>query len=261
MRVADADAFRWADKAAGRGHPFALYNLGRGYLLGEHGCHVNLPKARSYLDKASCFGIAECQIDLLVLADRYKKMRTPEALNEAESILSTLLNDQYPCFFLAQSKQASVRFLKRDYVAAYEYSSLSVMNSEDACNSSASLIAYMASQNLGNHAQGKVWCGKVDVRDIHFDTVEQKKVAIRQIIDYRRELRQLRDICGGCGAEFEGKDRKFCRGCRAFCYCSRECQKVHWNRKTNGHREDCLGLKDVKQKLKEAANKCRLLSD
>ena len=64
-------------------------------------------------------------------------------------------------------------------------------------------------------------------------------------------FRDVRDSCGGCGAEFDGKDRKYCRECRTFCYCSRDCQKLHWNCKKNGHREDCLGLKELKKQMME----------
>ena len=74
----------------------------------------------------------------------------------------------------------------------------------------------------------------------------------QKIVETLQAARKLRDICGGCGAEFEGKERKFCRGCKAFCYCSRECQKMHWNRKKDGHREDCKGAMELKRKMKEA---------
>ena len=80
---------------------------------------------------------------------------------------------------------------------------------------------------------------------------EARIVRVKNLVDLHRGLRSLRDICGGCGAEFEGKERKFCRACRAYCYCSRECQKMHWNRKKGGHREDCKGASELKQKMKE----------
>ena len=60
---------------------------------------------------------------------------------------------------------------------------------------------------------------------------------------------------------FEGKDRKFCRSCKTFCYCSRECQKMHWNRKKDGHREDCKGAMELKQKLKKARREAAMKND
>ena len=80
----------------------------------------------------------------------------------------------------------------------------------------------------------------------------QRLTRIQTIVEILRSARRLRNTCGGCGTEFEGKERKFCRGCKKFCYCSRECQKMHWNRKKDGHREDCKGAVELKQKLKEA---------
>ena len=86
----------------------------------------------------------------------------------------------------------------------------------------------------------------------YYDDLEDKKKHICILINSRRDLRAARDTCGGCGTEFEGKERKFCRGCRSYCYCSRECQKIHWNRKNGGHREDCKAATELKRKMKEA---------
>lgn len=52
-------------------------------------------------------------------------------------------------------------------------------------------------------------------------------------------LREIRDECGGCGAVLEGETHKYCAGCKTYCYCSRDCQKRHWNRSRSGHREEC----------------------
>ena len=68
----------------------------------------------------------------------------------------------------------------------------------------------------------------------------------------RSKLREISDSCGGCGAVLEGDTRQYCRGCKAFCYCSRECQKLHWNRADGGHRAECKEAQDQACKILEA---------
>ena len=68
----------------------------------------------------------------------------------------------------------------------------------------------------------------------------------------RSKLREISDSCGGCGAALEGDTRQYCRGCKTFCYCSRECQKQHWNRTDGGHRAECKEAQDQACKILEA---------
>ena len=63
------------------------------------------------------------------------------------------------------------------------------------------------------------------------------------------ELRNIRNACGGCGAVLEGERRKMCRRCRTYCYCSRDCQKSHWNRADGGHRGECMEVADEIRKI------------
>lgn len=46
-------------------------------------------------------------------------------------------------------------------------------------------------------------------------------------------------VCGWCGAgPAEGQVLQRCGGCRAVCYCGRECQRAHWK---EGHKGACGG--------------------
>lgn len=44
--------------------------------------------------------------------------------------------------------------------------------------------------------------------------------------------------CAICGTKQSDKELKACARCKAFSYCSKECQVVHWK---NGHKKDCKG--------------------
>ena len=59
--------------------------------------------------------------------------------------------------------------------------------------------------------------------------------------DIRSRLREMRNSCGGCGAALDGDRRKYCRCCRTYCYCNKDCQKRHWE---DGHREECKGVEE-----------------
>ena len=251
VRQSHEDANRWQGKAAKSGHPGATYNIGISFLFG-HGRCVDLSKATQFLRLALSRGETQtkCYSALILAVEQYVLMGTSEATEEARSILLPLLEKPNTCTANAYALLGKSYHADRDYSTAYKQYVLSTLFSGK--EEVVSIEAMLCKKDLAHHAQGRFWVGKVTISKLRFISEEIRKFAITSVLSYQHKLRQLRDTCGGCGAEFEGKDRKFCRECRTYCYCSRECQKMHWNRKDNGHREDCLGLKDLKQKLKEA---------
>ena len=180
-----------------------------------------------------------------------------------ERVLSILLPltgtdpDNSDASAAARFQVGYARYEEGHFQSAYSwFCSVATVNGRDReCTGGSTYNAMLCcmGDRLGMHAQLRFWARLAKKRSISGSLdLSDRRRRIEHIVYNFRELRLLRDTCGGCGAAFEGEDRKFCRGCRTFCYCSRKCQKMHWNRKEDGHREDCKAATELKQKLKEA---------
>ena len=266
IRKSISEARHWFCQAAKRGHPAALRNLGRWFLLGEMGCPVDLHQAQEYLEagleasktsSAACY--ETCQEGLVEIAERHCEAK---AFEKAKAILLPLAEEG-----VGRAQKALGEAILEDYEeglspcehkndyssALFWYSSAAfTVEGEEAALGNAEYGAMVCCGGLNKYAQAKFWARIVKKSLRRPKMKNEARIArVQVLVNLQRELRSLRGVCGGCGAEFEGKERKFCRACRAYCYCSRECQKMHWNRKKGGHREDCKGASELKQKMKE----------
>ena len=262
IRQSLSEALHWHRQAAKRGHPIAMEMIGN-YFLRER--TPDLRQAQEYFEAGlkasktvwpdcykSCqeglFEIAECHYEAEAFEEA-KAILLPlaeEGLSEAQVLLGHVLLD---C-----EEGLSYREEQNNYSSALSWfsSAAFALEEEKSALGNAEHGAMSCCGVLHKYAQAKFWARIVKKTLRHPRMNGEARIArVKKLVIIQRKLRALRDVCGGCGAEFEGKERKFCRACRAYCYCSRECQKMHWNRKEGGHREDCKGASELKQKMKE----------
>jgi tetratricopeptide (TPR) repeat protein len=252
------EAFGLFAMAAKNGHPGALERIGRYYLYGRSNCTtVDLPKARHYFEAALAVvpGLDNCRDGLLEIAQKYQRVNTDESHAEAKSILLAITKDppgDPSAFDLSDALYRLGKAHSRDENHDDAYKAFIDSVTCDGATQPAQNFApsaMLCADKLGLPAQTRFWFGKIQLSEI-IDHDLRRHVAVLYF-HLGPIFREMRDTCGGCGAEFDGKERKYCRECRTFCYCSRGCQKLHWNRKDDGHREDCLGLKKLKKQLQE----------
>jgi hypothetical protein len=246
------DAFRWFSKASKKNHPEAHKCLGI-MLMEGGGVAVDLAKALRHFEIAMSFDVklVDCRARLAELAKLYMDVDVTVAKSILGQLIDTSTPGSSPWKSIALSCRGSLYMHDGDYAMAICMYRDAVLNGTmlgfDMTRSS--MCAFICAQQIGFVAQAAFWMQGIKVSSLD---IGDRRESVERLINFRQDARALRDICGGCGVEFEGKERKFCRGCRTFCYCNRECQKMHWNRKDGGHREDCKGLTELKHKVKEA---------
>ena len=232
----DHEARRWHEKAAKRGHPWAMHNLGVFYLEGRGGYSIDLTKARHLAKEAMSrdpLWADPCQSLLFEIALRVDD-------NEAKSILIPLAETGKSS---AQNTLGAIIFNnEKNYLHSKQWFEAAALQG----NKNAADNILLCCRELQNMPVANFWFNIiVSEPDMMPDEPHQQK----NVEKMGRELRKVRDSCGGCGAVLTGDRREYCRQCKTFCYCSRECQKLHWNR-VGGHRCECLEVNALKGKIK-----------
>ena len=255
------NAFTWLKKAAAQNHPESIHRLAWMYMDGEGNCPRDLAIARAYARKV---GVVHadmrllCSQTLINIAEAYLSDGDED---EAVAVLEDVVRD-------ADDVGLDLDCCKRvDWVlfeASSDASCASLSRIQSRCfrlgEIKFAILACLNHHDIGEFALSKLWLElalktrhgfrgfiKLGGNDecVWSDTEERRK-------RIRSELREIRNACGGCGSALKGERRQYCRGCRAYCYCSRECQKLHWSRADNGHREECKEVQEEARKIWQA---------
>ena len=239
--------------------------LGGWFLRGTAGCSLDLHQAQEYFEaglkasktsSANCY--EACREGLVEIAKCHLRTKSFEKartilLPLAEEGMGTAQEALGDAILQDHEEGLSYHEVQNKYSSAlvwYSSAAFALGGDTAAHQGNAEHSAMVCCEGLYKYAQAKFW-GRIVKKTLRNINIEARIIRVKGLVNLQHELRALRVTCGGCGAEFEGKERKFCRACRAYCYCSRECQKMHWNRKEGGHREDCKGASELKQKVKE----------
>ena len=255
-------AFNYLVKAASQGHPEAFLELSQ-LCRGKCGYPRDLMSAQAFAKKARFFHPDLRLLSNWELLDIAKQYCEDGAFEEFMDILSDIAKQVDPnaldgalCDSIASSAYRinETQFSSNMWVRAFCFGHVrSALRASDcyfvmkhyalsklwlsvACKTSSGFHSFMILNDDGNGHKPMFWSS------LKF---KQRRDEIRS------ELREIRDSCGGCGAALEGDARQYCRGCKAFCYCSRECQKLHWNRADGGHRAECKEAQDHACKILE----------
>ena len=243
---------KWFQRAAFQGHPLAVLTLAETYVHSR-----NLSCAQTLAWKAAeLWGDSDwrrfCFEYLVCLAEELAADGSDEGLHEAGAILRDIAKDAKKVDLNAEYCDRAIEILQRN----------ESVDSRSACARLSSRLFYLGHPQFAPEASafhlaarepalGMMWFSVSRKVQQHTSGSETPALWEQPLRVCWSDLRNIRNACAGCGAVLEGDMRKMCRRCRTYCYCSRECQGLHWNRAIYGHREECMEV---------AAEMCKLLA-
>ena len=228
------DAMRWYRKAAAKGHPRAALKVSELHRLGN-GCVRDLEKARDFALKAM-----EFDPDISLEASR-------SLCQIANAFVENMKHAEASSFLRPLAERGSDR---ARYHLAFVYYCLSEPSMALALARPLALRGHMYSihltmlccRTMDLPAEERFWrflINKPAFDEKYWQSLSDHTSFNKTDSLHSPRLLELRSQCLTCGIALSSQNRKLCKGCKAFCYCSRECQKIHWNRSENGHREVC----------------------
>ena len=242
------DAVRWYRKAAAKGHPFAMLNLSMNCRDGE-GCSRDLVEARTWAQKATIFDQFKDDAihEMSRIGVRYHESGDHD---EAQSTLSAILEMDIENVATTAETQVNLGCLYynlQEYPSALKWFTAAFLHQDHdaACD------AMDCCWQLKRLAEAKFWMAVATRTNAKPGDVYDGDVFIDNIPNVQSSLQALRQSCTVCCAPLDRSNRKLCKGCKTYCYCCRDCQKVHWNRSEDGHREECKKVTELEEKMKK----------
>ena len=242
VRQCPYDSVRWFRKAAAQGHPGALLGLSYHLRIGQ-GCLRSLEEARDCAEKAVALS-GEFSILINMAYEQLVEVGSAffHGNGDKEAAKAVLL----PLAKMGNTKaqhELAVAYTKDDddiFAARYWFGESALGEASEKAAFSAAICC----RDLGMFAEAKFW--------------HSFAMKIGPMPDGCSELfcpvlchcRGLRKTCAACGITLNSDTRKLCKGCKTFCYCSVECQKIHWDRSEDGHRDECKRVMELKERIK-----------
>ena len=234
------DALRWYRKAASQGNPLALRGLSILYRKGRGGFERDLSTAVDYAERAMEIDPRLTKDANEILCDVADEYVDDRQFDEAVAILQPLADEGMA---KAEHNLANAYFRMNQKDIGLKWATAAALQGHD-------LSAYLAMWccqliEPTPLAQMRFWFGIARKRGE--DTSSARQVTSDSVCE---TLSDIRKKCAVCAIELDSDTRKLCKGCKTFCYCSRECQKIHWNRSKDGHRAECKEVTALEEKTK-----------
>jgi tetratricopeptide (TPR) repeat protein len=213
------------------------------------GCSRDLVEARAWAQKAVICdsGLTDSVIGELALVGlQYSNSGDRD---EVQSTLSAILEIDIEKLATSATTQYNLGCLydnAGDFSSALKWFSTCVTQGDYMYEADAVIGAMGCCWNLQRYAEAKLWLSLVSRAGQ--EVIDQDCVEV--VSHLQQRLRDLRQNCTICSAPLDRSNRKLCKGCKAYCYCSRDCQKVHWNRSEDDHRQECKKVTKLKEKTK-----------
>ena len=244
LSESDAEAFRFNEIAASKDHVGSCISLAGMYFLGV-GCEQNQEKGTVMYEKA------------VRLAEPHEMKRL---LKMSENLFKHLIEDGEQERALATLALLVERLVGRGRAVLIElYKDFGDIEGYFCCHEKAAedpgspIWAMSSSKVIGNLSLARMWYFVVS-KGKHAIISEKEELIILK--ETHQRLCDLRQECAWCQTSLDRSTRKMCKGCKAHCYCSEDCQRAHWNADENDHRSECQKVMEVKKKV-AAMNKWR----